>query len=116
VLCDIDGVLQTGGAVGAAVGAALGAARSSGDHVLLSSGCPESRRGEIEAWLTEHMGVGYDALYLRRSGDSRRTTDVKVEMFDEHIRERYRVRYALAGHHRSSEAWRLLGLAVFQVA
>lgn len=115
VLCDIDNTLP-GTAGGDAVGAVLGAARSAGDRVLLVSGRVETRRGEIEDWLAARDGPGHDALYLRRTGDTRRDAVVKLEMFDEHIRERYRIRYVLAGHGPGAEAWRSLNLTVFQVA
>ncbi len=109
VLCDIDGTL----AADAAVGAALGAARAAGDRVLLASGRPETHRGELEHSLAA-TGLGYDALHLRRAGDTRRNAVVKVELFDEHIREQFRVRYVLAGP--GAQVWRSLTLTVFQLA
>lgn len=109
VLCDIDGTL----AGGDAVGAVLGAARAAGDRVLLASGRPEARRGELEHAL-DATGLGYDALHLRRSGDTRRDVVVKLEMFDEHIRDHFRIRYVLAGP--GAETWRSLTLTVFQLA
>lgn len=95
--------------------AAVLAMRTAGYRVIFMSGRSEGCRAETEKWLDEHVGGSYEALYMRPSGDSRRDSVVKLELFDAHVRHDYRV--ALVFDDRASvvRTWRDLGLTVAQV-
>ena len=76
------------------------------------SGCYEQTR----VWLTEHVGVPIEGLFMRPQGDMRKDSVVKIELFDAHIRDRYRVVVVLDDRDQVVKAWRDLGLTVLQVA
>ncbi|MCC6315090.1 MAG: polynucleotide kinase, partial [Thermomicrobiales bacterium] len=84
--------------------------------VLLVSGREERWRPETERWLRRH-DIAYDALYLRPTGDHRRDTIVKREIYERHIARRYRVRVVFEDRDQTVRLWRDdLGLPCFQVA
>jgi predicted kinase len=85
-------------------------------HVLLMSGRQELHRPETERWLAIH-DIGYDALWMRATGDTRRDSIVKRELFDEHVAGRYNIEFVLDDRNQVVEMWRNeLGLACLQVA
>lgn len=53
---------------------------------------------------------------MRKSGDMRKDSIVKREMFDEHIRGRYNVNFVLDDRNQVVELWRSMGLTCLQVA
>jgi hypothetical protein len=59
--------------------------------------------------------VGWE-LHMRPAGDVRNDAIVKLELFDQHVRDRYRVAYVLDDRDRVVRAWRSIGLTVLQVA
>jgi hypothetical protein len=54
-------------------------------------------------------------LYMRATGDTRNDTIVKRELFDAHIRGKFRVEFCLDDRDRVVKLWRDMGLACFQV-
>lgn len=84
--------------------------------VLLVSGREERWRGETERWLARHE-IAYDALYLRRTGDRRKDTVVKREIFERHIAGQFTVRVVFEDRDQVVRLWRDdLNLPCFQVA
>ncbi len=73
-------------------------------------------RAETEAWLALHVGVPYEALFMRQLGDSRRDAVVKGEIFETEIRDRWRIVGVFDDRQHVVRMWRELGLTVFQVA
>lgn len=130
VMVDIDGTLANHGdrspydwsRVGEdtpvhAVIDAVHAARDAGADIIFCSGRSDECRTATLAWLDTHVGVcADDVLLMRAAGDYRRDSVVKVELFDEHVRDRYRVGYVLDDRRQVVDAWRAIGLTVFQVA
>ncbi|MFJ5071268.1 hypothetical protein ACIQC7_33105 [Kitasatospora sp. NPDC088556] len=53
---------------------------------------------------------------MRPTGDSRRDSIVKVEIFDAHVRDTYNVTCVLDDRTQVVQAWRAIGLTVLQVA
>lgn len=88
---------------------------SEGVRVVFMSGRSEGCRADTEDWLRRNVGVGYE-LHMRPVGDARQDALVKAEMFDTHVRDRYRVRFVLDDRDQVVQMWRSLGLPVFQVA
>jgi predicted kinase len=70
----------------------------------------------IAAVRAEHVAVPYEALHMRAEGDMRKDSIVKVEIFDREIRDKYNVIAVFDDRDQVVDAWRALGLAVFQVA
>lgn len=87
-----------------------------GVDVILMSGRTDACREDTEAWLRKH-GVCYNALYMRRSVEDkgRKDSEVKLDLFDEHIRGAYNIMFVLDDRNQVVEAWRGIGLKVFQV-
>ena len=91
-------------------------------HIIFMSGRDEVCRAATEEWLSDHF-VGYDfedadyaRLYMRPAGDTRKDTVVKLELFDEHVRNHYTVRHVYDDRDQVVKMWRSIGLVCFQVA
>lgn len=128
VIVDIDGTLALMGdrspydltrvhedAANLAVIEAVHAAAAAGTAVVYCSGRDEESRDVTQQWLTRHVGVD-GPLLMRAAGDRRKDAIVKAELFDQHIRHAYDVRYVLDDRQQVVDMWRGLGLTVFQVA
>jgi predicted kinase len=96
--------------------AAVRAMHAVGHAVVFCSGRTDTCRSATEKWLREHVALPYDALYMRPAGDMRRDSIVKTEIFDRHIRHAYDVVAVFDDRRQVVDAWRALGLTVFQVA
>jgi predicted kinase len=83
--------------------------------VILFSGRDSVCRPETEQWL-EDNGVPYHELYMRPEKDSRKDNIIKLELFNEHIRDNYDVLFVLDDRNQVVEMWRELGVQCFQVA
>jgi predicted kinase len=99
-----------------AVIAAVRAMHAAGHGIVFCSGRDEVSRAETEAWLDLHVGVPYEALFMRPEGDSRKDAIVKREIFDRQVRDRWRVVGVFDDRQQVVRMWRELGLTVFQVA
>jgi hypothetical protein len=88
---------------------------SSGTQIIVMSGRDGSCRPHTERWLDKH-GIFHDALHMRAAGDMRKDSIVKLELFNEHIRPNYRVKYVLDDRDQVVDMWRALGLTCLQVA
>lgn len=83
-------------------------------EIILMSGRDSAARQKTEAWLQEN-DVRYGQLHMRAEGDNRRDDLVKYELFNEHIRDKYRVWFVLDDRDQVVKMWRDLGLDCFQV-
>jgi predicted kinase len=99
-----------------AVISAVRAMHAAGYLIVYCSGRSDDCRDETEAWLERHVGVPYEALFMRVTGDQRRDSIVKEEIFDREIRGRYHVVGVFDDREQVVRMWRSLGLTVFQVA
>lgn len=91
----------------------------SGHQVVFLSGRDGSCRDETSAWLSEHvLDLRHPDvhLYMRPAGDNRKDSIVKLELFDQHVRDAFDVRFVLDDRDQVVKAWRKIGLTVFQVA
>lgn len=84
-------------------------------RIILMSGRDEVSRAETERWLRFH-GIPYDELHMRAKGDMRRDDLVKYELFNDHVRNNYRVEYVLDDRDQVVKMWRDIGLSCWQVA
>jgi len=87
-----------------------------GGAVLYCTGRDEWCRDETAARLELYVGVPYEGLFMRADGDSRRDADVKQELFDDEIRDRWRIVGVFDDRRHVVRMWRSLGLTVFHVA
>ena len=86
-----------------------------GNKVLLLSGRMDSFQPQTERWLAKH-NVPYDMLIMRKHTDKRRDSIIKQEIFDEHIKGKYFIRFVLDDRNQVVDMWRQdLGLPCLQV-
>jgi len=86
-----------------------------GNKVLLLSGRMDDSQPQTERWLAKH-NVPYDMLVMRKHTDVRKDSIIKKEIFDEHIKDKYFVRFVLDDRNQVVDMWRQdLGLPCLQV-
>jgi hypothetical protein len=83
--------------------------------VIFTSGRDERYRTQTETFLSKH-NIKYFGLHMRKTGDMRRDSIVKNEMFDEHIRGKFNIDFVLDDRNQVVDLWRSLGLVCLQVA
>lgn len=85
-------------------------------ELILITGRNEQYRKVTEDWLKKHGITHYGALYMRRQNDRRKDYAVKREIYDSHIKDKYKVIFVLEDRDQVVHMWRKAGLACFQVA
>ena len=84
------------------------------DQIIYLSGRDDSIRDKSEEWLDRnHCPPG--PLFMRKTGDKRKDSLVKRELFDEHINGRWHVLFVLDDRPQVLRMWRDLGLFTFQI-
>jgi predicted kinase len=124
VLCDLDGTIALIGdrspydaakceldLVNEPVRSIL---QNSGKAIVFVSGREDKFKPQTLAWLAKH-NISFDGLYMRQSGDSRKDSIVKREIYDEFIRDKYNVAFVLDDRDQVVRVWRDLGLTCLQV-
>jgi predicted kinase len=99
-----------------AVISAVRAMQAAGNLVVFCSGRSDDCRDATEAWLRTHVGVPFEGLHMRATGDNRKDSIVKAEIFEREIRGNYHVVGVFDDRAQVVRMWRALGLTVFQVA
>lgn len=90
-----------------------------GYEVIFMSGRNDSCRFETHKWLSDKLGEwAFDQpLFMRKAGDGRRDSTVKLELFDQYVRDRYDVKYAVDDRNQVvAECWRAMGITCLQCA
>lgn len=91
-----------------------------GYEIFFCSGRSDEHRNVTVKWICDHVSLDKQyvdsRLFMRKANDQRRDSVVKLELFDEHIRNRWNVRFMLDDRNQVVDAWRSIGLTVFQVA
>lgn len=88
-----------------------------GFWIIVVSGRMDDCKDETLAWLLTKANVKVHKLFMRASGDHRPDEVVKKEIFLEHIRPNFYVKYVLDDRDKVVRMWRdELGLRVLQVA
>ncbi|MBC7881197.1 MAG: AAA family ATPase [Anaerolineae bacterium] len=85
------------------------------DKILLVSGRQDQYKPQTERWLATH-NIRYDALIMRKTGDMRKDSIIKQEIFENEIRDHYNIRFVLDDRNSVVEMWRSVGLTCLQVA
>jgi hypothetical protein len=85
--------------------------------VIFVSGREETCRQQTIRWLINHsMWTPPWALLMRKAGDYRPDYEIKLELFNEHIRGKYNVLLAIDDRNQVVRLWRDLSLTCIQVA
>lgn len=83
--------------------------------VILITGRDDIYKTQTVRWLQKH-NIIYDALHMRKTGDKRKDTKVKKEMYEKFIKNKYDVLFVLEDRDQVVEMWRKdLGLTCLQV-
>jgi predicted kinase len=96
--------------------AAVRAMHEAGHTIIYCSGRTDDGRPATERWLGEHVGIPYAALYMRATGDQRKDSVVKREIFERELRHNWWITAVFDDRNQVVRMWRELGLPVFQVA
>lgn len=84
--------------------------------IVFTSGREDKYRAPTEAFLAEHLpGIPYE-LYMRASGDQRKDSIIKREMFEQNIAGKWNILFVLDDRNQVVDNWREMGLPCFQVA
>lgn len=98
------------------VAATLRGLLAQGKSVKVFSGRSEECRQETQAWLDEHVAPGLE-LHMRPAKDNRGDHLVKLDLFNEQIRDKFHVSAVYDDRDQVVDLWRRkLGLPTFQVA
>jgi predicted kinase len=84
-------------------------------QVIIMSGRTDDCRPQTEQWLAQY-GVKPTGVFMRATGDQRKDSIIKQELFDRHILGKYNIKFVLDDRNQVVDMWRSLGLTVFQVA
>lgn len=85
-----------------------------GTEVILVSGRKDSFREQTEKWIHREWGHYYK-LFMRKSDDVRKDYFVKKEIYNEHIKGKYNVKFVLDDRDQVVAFWRSEGLTCLQV-
>lgn len=83
--------------------------------LIVMSGRSDEHREVTEHWLAKHFEP-YAALHMRPSGDKRKDSIVKHELFNRHVRGRYNIAAAFDDRDQVVRLWRDMGIRTYQVA
>lgn len=82
--------------------------------LILMSGRSEDSRTYTEKWLKKH-GIMYDLLLMRPTGDNRSDVILKQELYETHLKDKYRVMAVFDDRLGVCRMWYALGLPLFRV-
>lgn len=124
IICDLDGTLALIGDRSPYDGASCekdfvnepvrSILQTSGKAIVFVSGREDKSRPQTLAWLEKH-GICFDALHMRKSGDMRKDSIIKREIYDEFILDKFNVAFVLDDRDQVVKVWRDLGLTCLQV-
>lgn len=86
-----------------------------GVECIAFSGRNDSCYDDTYTWLYENK-IPCDGLFMRKTGDKRKDNIVKLEMFNQHVRDNYKVLFTLDDRDQVVDMWRALGLVCLHVA
>lgn len=97
-----------------AVSNVVGMAYGHGYHIIVLTGRNAAHLDVSKAWLAS-QGVEYDEIFARPTDDTRPDFEVKRELYENHIRGKYNVKYVIDDRPSVCREWRRLGLKTLQV-
>lgn len=84
-------------------------------NIIFVSGREDKYKEQTKSWLKE-TEIKYADLIMRKSGDMRKDSIIKREIYEEHIKGKYNVLFVLDDRNQVVDMWRELGLTCLQVA
>jgi predicted kinase len=83
-------------------------------RIFILSGRDDNSMTDTIKWMRKH-NIPFDDIFMRKTGDKRDDAIVKRELFDEHIRNKYNVRFVIDDRKRVKRMWNRLGVFVLDV-
>jgi len=93
----------------------LQAMAKEGYKIIFCSGREDVYRPQTEKFINKHLSVEYQ-LFMRASGDQRKDSIIKAEIYEEQIAPNYNVYFILDDRDQVVQFWRSKGLTCWQVA
>lgn len=87
-----------------------------GYKILFVSGREDTYREQTERFLKKHFPNLTYSLFMRKTGDMRKDTIIKKEIYVDNIWTNYYVKFILDDRASVVRGWREMGLTCFQVA
>jgi len=87
---------------------------SQGHEILVTSGRDSVCRDDTKVWL-EANDVPYDKLFMRPEGDMTKDTVVKLDIFNQEIRDKYNILGVFDDRLMVAKLWHSLDLPLFRV-
>ncbi len=84
--------------------------------IIFLTGRPERVRRQTNEWLVDKLGAAGCSLYMRKDGDHRPDYEVKREIYEQKIKDKYQILGVFEDRQQCVDMWRSLGLTCFQVA
>lgn len=84
-------------------------------EIIICSGREDNCRTATQNWLHQHK-IPYTNLFMRKTGDYRKDSEVKLEILDNYILPSFDVRGVLDDRQQVVDAWRSRGYKTLQVA
>lgn len=110
-----DASLADSDTVDDAVSNIVGMAYGHGYKVIILTGRSEEHIHVTKGWLDKN-GIDYDEIYCRPVEEHPRADyDIKRELYENHIKGKYNVKYVIDDRPSVCRTWRRLGLKVLQV-
>lgn len=126
-ICDLDGTLALIGdrdpydastanndELNESVNIILDSMKKSGIYPILISGREDKYLGPTIEFLNKN-NIEYNNIYLRKTGDYRKDSVIKKELYEKHIKDKYNVLFVLDDRNQVVNMWREQGLTCFQV-
>jgi hypothetical protein len=89
-----------------------------GYRIIFITGRPLSISRETVEWLHTHTGIPvpriWENLFMRRDGDRRSDYEVKAEIYNQHVRGKYKLEFVIEDRDQCVRLWRELGLICLQ--
>lgn len=93
----------------------LEAMDKAGYQIVFCSGREDMYREQTNTFIKKHLDFEYK-LFMRKSGDDRKDSIIKEEIYNNHIAPNYNVFLVLDDRKQVVNLWRKLGLQCWQVA
>lgn len=82
--------------------------------LIVMSGRTDYCKDDTSSWLASN-GINFKEIHMRKSGDTRPDDVVKLELFNENVRENYNVLGVFDDRLKVCRMWEQIGLTLFRV-
>lgn len=83
-------------------------------YKILLTGRPDNYRKVTEEWLSKNK-VSYDLLLMRKENDYRQDEIVKEEIYNQEVKGKYNVNFAIDDRSHIVEMWTKLGIDCLKI-